>query len=70
MINVQDVAIWQHWNIEKNLISVDGEILDYTYVSPPPYSETDLTWPLITIGVVIVGAVIVLWILGIIPKKK
>ena len=70
MIDVNNKELWQHWKIEKNLISIDGENLGYNYVAPPPYSKSNLIWPLITVGMVIGGVVVVLWILGIIPKKK
>ncbi len=68
--DVNNEDLWQHWKIEKNLFSIDGENLGYTYVAPPAYKELDLTWPLITVGIGVVGIVVVLWILGIIPKKK
>ena len=70
LIDVNDKELWQHWKIEKNLFSIDGENLGYTYVVPPVYKESDYTWPLITVGIGVAGVVVVLWILGIIPKKK
>ena len=51
-------------------MSVDGETLDYTYEAPPPYSDSNLLWPLLTGGFVIVGVVVVLLVRGKIPKKK
>ena len=70
MINVEDEELWQHFKAEKNLFSIDGENLGYTYVRPSVYKELDLTWPLITAGIGVAGVVVVLWILGIIHKKK
>ena len=66
MISIQDEEIWQHWNIEKNLISVDGETLDYDYVPPSNF----ILWPLLTGGMVIVGVAVVILIRGKKPKKK
>ena len=70
LIALQGDEIWQHWSIEKNLISVDGETLDFTYEAPPPYSDSNLLWPLLTGGFVIAGVVVILLISGKIPKKK
>jgi len=70
LIALQSDEIWQHWSIEKNLISIDGETLDFTYEAPPPYSDSNLLWPLLTGGFVIAGVVVVLLISGKIPKKK
>ena len=69
VISLQDEDIWRHWKIEKNLISVDGEALDYIYEAPESYSESKTNWPLITVGIGLGGVVVVLLILGINPKK-
>lgn len=70
LISVQDEVVWEHWSIEKNLVSINGENLVYTYVPPPAYSESNINWPLITLVVGIVGVSVFLLVLGIKPKKK
>ena len=65
LISVQDEAVWEHWSIEKNLVSIDGERLVYTYAPPPAYSESNINWPLITLVVGIGGVSVVLLVLWI-----
>ncbi|MHA1678831.1 MAG: hypothetical protein ACTSWX_03810 [Promethearchaeota archaeon] len=64
LINIQNEKFWQHWSIEKNLISIDGEKLDYNYHPPPPYNEknNDLIWIVSGFGIVCIG--ISLFIVG------
>ncbi|MHA1561126.1 MAG: hypothetical protein ACTSPA_03300 [Promethearchaeota archaeon] len=70
MISSQDSRLWQHWSIEKNLISVDDENLNYSYVPPPAYTSPNNSLQLIFIGISISGIVVALLCIGIKPKKK
>ena len=70
MISSQDSRLWQHWSIEKNLISVDDENLNYSYVPPPAYTNPINSLQLIFIGISIIGIVVALLSVGIKPKKK
>ena len=70
LIYVENETIWQHWNIEKNLRSIDGEKLDYTYKEPPPYGKNNINWSLIG-GLSAVGIGIALGIgISIFLRKK
>ena len=70
MVSSQDSRLWQHWSIEKNLISVDDEILNYSYVPPPAYKNSLNVMQIIFIGISISGIAIALLSIGIKPKKK
>lgn len=72
LIGEETEDIWQHWNIEKNLISIDGETLDYVYKKPPAYGSSGFSWVLTLsiLGIVGVGVSVVLVIRGKNLKKK
>ena len=70
LVSIQDNRLWQHYSIEKNLISVDGELLNYTYVLPPAYTEPNNNLPLIPIGICIGGIFVAILSVGIKSKKK
>lgn len=70
LVNEEDHTLWQHWNIEKNLLSINGETLNYTYEKRTidPYAGYEWLVPVSIIGIVSVGVLVV--ILGKKSKKK
>jgi len=69
LIKEEDKTKWQHWSIEKNIISINIETLEYEYELPSDYTDLDLKEliPISIIGIVSVGVLIV--ILGKKSKK-
>jgi hypothetical protein len=70
LVYEEDNTIWQHWNIEKNLLSINGETLNYQYEkrSIDPNSGYEWLIPVSIIGIVSIGVLIV--ILGKKSKKN
>ena len=66
LVKEGDATIWQHWNIEKNLLSLDGETLNYTYEKRTIDFNSQYDWlvPVSILGIVSVG------VLGVILGKK
>jgi len=80
LIDKGDNVKWQHLSIEKNLLSINGETLNYTYIPPPVDTDTDtdtdidpdsgFNWilPISILGIVGVGVGVIVVILG--KKRK
>ncbi len=72
LVDKGDNVKWQHWSIEKNILSINGETLNYTYVPPPIDTDTepDFNWilPISILGIVGVGIGVLVVILG--KKRK
>ena len=69
LIKEEDNTKTQHWRIEKNIISINIETLDYEYELPAGYTDPifDGLIPISILGIVSVGVLIV--ILGKKSKK-
>ncbi len=69
LVNEEDNTLWQHWKIEKNILSVNGETLNYQFEQRniDPYTSYEWLIPVSILGIVSIGVLVV--ILGKKSKK-
>ena len=56
-INIYNNSRWLHYDIEKNLVQYNDQLIGYVY-DPVPPSNSGLWWALGTGAVVVVGVVV------------
>jgi hypothetical protein len=68
MIHYADEKDWEHWRIEKNLVSIDNQSIAYTY--DPPAAYGDLSWLWIGLAISVPIPVVAVVVLKVMDKKK
>jgi len=68
LVDKGDEPTWQHWRIEKNILSINGENLDYKYEKISPNEPSSFNWILLIS--IVVPVVIAMSLLIVIIGKK
>jgi hypothetical protein len=65
LIKTDDSNTWQHYEIEKNIVSINGQIVPYVY-NPPPIEkfEDGIDWTTIVFSVGVASIIVMIVFMG------
>lgn len=65
LIKTDENNIWQHYEIEKNIVLINGQIVPYVY-TPPPIERNDdgIDWKTIVFSIGVASIIVIVVFLG------
>ena len=66
MIKTDDTDIWQHYEIEKNIISINEQDVPYVYKAPPreDYVDDSIDWTAVIVSIGVASIIVMFVYLG------